>query len=67
MADQPLDHTIFLVGWDVDQKTNTPVWIVRNSYGNTWGMMGDFLVRRGHDDWGLESELSGYNVELMQH
>jgi C1A family cysteine protease len=66
MADQPLDHTIFLVGWTVDEKTKMPVWIVRNSYGDAWGMKGDFLVRRGQDDWGLESELSSYIVELMQ-
>ena len=44
-----------------------PYWIVRNSYGDKWGMHGDFLVRRGHNDWGIESELSGYDVELLSH
>lgn len=66
MADQPLDHTIFLVGWGYDEKTEMPYWIVRNSYGDKWGMNGDFLVRRGHDDFGIESELSGYEVELIK-
>ena len=42
-----------------------PVWIVRNSYGGMWGMNGDFFVRRGQDDWGLESEVSSYLVELI--
>lgn len=47
MAEQPLDHTIFIVGWGHDDITNTPYWIVRNSYGSHWGMHGDFHVRRG--------------------
>lgn len=66
MAQQQLDHTIFLVGWGFDKEKNLPYWIVRNSYGDTWGMRGDFHVRRGHDDYGIESELSGYNLELTQ-
>jgi len=65
MADQTLDHTIFLVGWKTEPKSNMPVWIVRNSYGDSWGMKGDFYVRRGHDDFGIESEISGYDVEYM--
>ena len=65
MADQPLDHTIFLVGWGYDKEHSLPYWIVRNSYGDKWGMRGDFFVRRGHDDYGIESELSGYQVSLM--
>ena len=66
MADQPLDHTVFLIGWGHDKKSGLDYWVVRNSYGDKWGMNGDFLVRRGHDDWGIESELSGYKVELLE-
>ena len=65
MATEPLDHTIFLVGWGYDKKEKMPYWILRNSYGDKWGMNGDFLVRRGHDDYGVESELSGYTLELL--
>ena len=42
-----------------------PVWIVRNSYGSQWGSDGDFYVRRGQNDYGIEDELSGYEVELI--
>jgi hypothetical protein len=42
-----------------------PYWIVRNSYGLKWGDFGDFKVRRGFDDYGIESELSGYDVEIL--
>ena len=65
MSDQVLDHTIFLVGWKVEEKSKMPVWIVRNSYGDHWGMRGDFYVRMGHDDFGVESEISGYDVEYL--
>ena len=54
-----------MVGWKVEEKSNTPVWIVRNSYGDHWGMKGDFYVRMGHDDFGIESEISGYDVEYL--
>lgn len=66
MAHQALDHTIFLVGWGFDKEKNLPYWIVRNSYGDSWGMRGDFHVRRGKDDFGVESELSAYRLELVQ-
>jgi cathepsin F len=55
-----LDHSIFLVGWGYDEDLQMPYWIVRNSYGDGWGMNGDFHVRRGNDDFGIESELTGY-------
>ena len=66
MAHQALDHTIFLVGWGFDKQKNLPYWIVRNSYGDSWGMRGDFHVRRGKDDFGVESELSAYQLELVE-
>jgi len=65
MANQPLNHSVFLVGWGFDEKFKLPYWIVRNSYGDSWGMRGDFFVRRGNDDFGIESELSGFDVNLL--
>jgi len=57
-----LNHSVVIVGWGVDDKTGTKFWIVRNSYGKRWGMDGDFLVRRGENDFGIESETTGYGV-----
>ncbi|MFN9898932.1 MAG: C1 family peptidase, partial [bacterium] len=33
MANQNLDHSVAILGWGVDPKTGTKVWIVRNSFG----------------------------------
>ena len=59
-----LNHSVVIVGYGVDKKTGTKYWIVRNSYGKRWGMSGDFLVRRGENDFGIESETAGYEVRL---
>ena len=65
MSNLTLNHTIFLIGWGVDKKTGMKYWIVRNSYGDEWGLNGDFLVRRGFNDFGVEDELSSFHIELL--
>jgi len=37
---------------------------MRNSYGDHWGQKGDFYVRRGMNDFSIESESGAYEVEL---
>lgn len=66
MAYQQLDHTIFVLGWGYDKNTDEEYWIARNSYGDEWGIGGDFLVKRGANDFGIESELSAFEVELTE-
>lgn len=60
-----VNHSVFIIGWGYDDKLQMPYWIVRNSYGDSWGMRGDFHVRMGHDDFGIESELTTFEVELI--
>lgn len=67
MAHQPLDHSIYIVGWGHDKEKDMPYWIIRNSYGDQWGMNADFHVRRGQDDYGVESEITAFDVELAQN
>ena len=59
-----LNHSVVITGWGVYPKTSTKYWIVRNSYGEKWGMQGDFWVRRGENYFGIESETTGYDVRL---
>jgi hypothetical protein len=51
-----MNHSVVIIGWGNDSESATPYWIVRNSYGPNWGMNGDFLVKRGGNDFGMEVE-----------
>ena len=64
IAWQNLNHSVVVLGWGVDQG-GQKFWIVRNSYGPSWGMEGDFLLRRGHDDFGFESEQVSFEPEIL--
>ena len=64
IADQNLDHSIAIIGWGKDPASGMKVWICRNSFGGDWGENGDFYIRRGQNDFGIESEVSAYSVSL---
>lgn len=51
-----MNHSVVIVGWGRDKESDTPYWLVRNSYGPNWGMNGDFMVKRGNNDFGMEVE-----------
>lgn len=51
-----MNHSVVIIGWGKDEKSGARYWIVRNSYGPKWGMNGDFLVKRGDNDFGMEVE-----------
>jgi len=50
------DHIVSIVGWGVDKVTNTKFWTVRNSWGEYWGEMGFFRIKRGVNLLGIERE-----------
>jgi C1A family cysteine protease len=35
-----INHAINIIGWGTDIATNTDYWIVRNSWGTSWGDKG---------------------------
>lgn len=39
-------HAVKLIGWDTDPATNTPYWILANSWNTWWGMDGFFYLIR---------------------
>jgi C1A family cysteine protease len=60
-----LNHSVAILGWGKDPASGHKVWIIRNSFGPNWGERGDLYIRRGYDDFGIESEVSGYNVTAL--
>jgi len=47
-------HAIKIVGWGHDEASGLDYWQVYNSWGTSWGMDGQFWIRRGTNECGIE-------------
>lgn len=50
-------HAVKLVGWGEDNGVK--YWRIANSWNTTWGMKGYFLIKRGVNECGIESNVVG--------
>lgn len=50
-------HAVKILGWGVE--SNTPYWLVANSWNTEWGAKGYFKILRGSDECGIEDYIVG--------
>lgn len=58
-----INHSIIILGWG--EEDGVKYWICRNSYGPDWGENGHFRIRRGSNDYAIETEPSSYIPKLL--
>ena len=52
---EKVDHSVLLVGWGEEENSGEKFWIIQNTWGPQWGEEGFFRMKRGVDEFGIES------------
>ncbi|KAJ9601418.1 hypothetical protein L9F63_000442 [Diploptera punctata] len=47
-------HAVKIIGWGVDKTTNTPYWMIANSWNTDWGENGFLRMLRGRNECSIE-------------
>lgn len=62
------NHASVILGWgsmENEHKEEVKYWIVRNSFGTSFGMSGDMYIPRGNNAFQIETDIIGFEPELV--
>ena len=60
-----INHAITIVGYGTDGTT--PYWIIKNSWGESWGENGYFRLALGRGLCGINTYVLGVEGEVIEH
>lgn len=61
--EEDLTHASILIGWG--EENGIKYWLLRNSYGDDYGVKSVIKIERGVNAFRLEGDLAGFDVELL--
>ena len=68
-----LDHAVLLIGYGHDPATKLDYWLVKNSWGTSWGEDGYVRIQRGKNTEGgqcgilLQASYPQFNTSTFYH
>ena len=59
-----INHAVLLVGYGYDSSSKLDYWIIKNSWGSSWGERGYFKIRRGNGTCGVNCYITTATVSF---